>query len=87
MNGRGTFLVPGLADMHAHDIEPPDLELYAAAGVTQLRVLAAGRNAVVRKYDLELLVGSERVPGSLVLDTDNHLVEQQLGSQRTIRIE
>ena len=47
----------------------------------------AGRETIVRIYELELLVGSERVPGSLVLDTDSHLVEQQLGSQRTIRIE
>jgi imidazolonepropionase-like amidohydrolase len=46
VNGRGKFLVPGLADMHAHDIEPTDLELYAAAGVTQLRVLAANPLAI-----------------------------------------
>jgi imidazolonepropionase-like amidohydrolase len=46
VNGRGKFLVPGLADMHAHDIEPHDLELYAAAGVTQLRVLAANPAAI-----------------------------------------
>ncbi len=41
IDGRGKFLVPGLADMHAHTIEAADLELYAAVGVTQLRILAA----------------------------------------------
>jgi hypothetical protein len=46
VDGRGKFLVPGLADMHAHAIAPEDLELYAAAGVTQLRVLAASPVAV-----------------------------------------
>ena len=46
VDGRGKFLVPGLADMHAHDIEPPDLEMYVAAGVTQLRILAANPTAI-----------------------------------------
>ena len=46
VDGRGKFLVPGLADMHAHDIEPPDLEMYVAAGVTQLRILAANPTAM-----------------------------------------
>jgi hypothetical protein len=45
------------------------------------------RNTIVRNYRLELVLGSERVPGLLVLDDDSHLVEQRLGSQHTIRIE
>jgi hypothetical protein len=55
--------------------------------VASALAIRAGRETIVRIYELELLVGSDRVPGSLVLDTDNHAVEQQLGSQRTIRIE
>jgi hypothetical protein len=41
IDGRGKFLVPGLADMHAHAVDDDDLFLYLAAGVTQLRVLSA----------------------------------------------
>ncbi|HEU5056392.1 MAG TPA: hypothetical protein VFU21_07695, partial [Kofleriaceae bacterium] len=41
IDGRGKFLLPGLADMHAHAIDDEDLFLYLAAGVTQLRVLSA----------------------------------------------
>ncbi len=56
IDGRGKFLVPGLADMHAHAIAPDDLELYAAVGVTQLRVLAA--NPVALKLRDESVDGA-----------------------------
>ncbi|MEO8227594.1 MAG: hypothetical protein ABI637_09185, partial [Gemmatimonadota bacterium] len=34
IDGRGRFLVPGLADMHTHDDDPADVPLFLANGVT-----------------------------------------------------
>lgn len=39
VDGRGLWLVPGLADMHVHLNQPEDLLLYVANGVTTVRVM------------------------------------------------
>lgn len=39
VDGHGKFLAPGLADMHAHVVDPSELRLYLASGVTFLRVM------------------------------------------------
>lgn len=43
VDGRGGFLMPGLADLHAHVRRPEELDLYLAAGVTTIQWLNAGR--------------------------------------------
>lgn len=39
IDGRGKFLMPGLADMHAHPVDEGDLLLFLAYGVTTIRVM------------------------------------------------
>ncbi|HEX2187525.1 MAG TPA: amidohydrolase family protein [Longimicrobiaceae bacterium] len=39
---RGAFLMPGLADLHSHAIDPSVLPLYLASGVTTVQLLNAG---------------------------------------------
>lgn len=39
IEGQGRFLMPGLADMHAHPMRPADLALYLANGVTSVRAM------------------------------------------------
>lgn len=41
IDGRGAYLLPGLADMHVHGIDTPQtLGLYIANGVTTIRIMA-----------------------------------------------
>ncbi|HEY0255045.1 MAG TPA: hypothetical protein VGC41_26140, partial [Kofleriaceae bacterium] len=37
IDGRGKWLMPGLADMHVHTWRPEDLTMFVAAGVTTIR--------------------------------------------------
>ncbi|HEU0035151.1 MAG TPA: amidohydrolase family protein [Kofleriaceae bacterium] len=39
IDGRGRFLIPGLADMHVHTFGPDDLALFVTEGVTSIRVM------------------------------------------------
>jgi imidazolonepropionase-like amidohydrolase len=39
IDGRGKWLVPGLADMHVHTFDPRQLALFPSLGVTSVRVL------------------------------------------------
>ena len=40
VDGRGKYLMPGLADMHVHTWFQADLPLFLAAGVTTVRNMA-----------------------------------------------
>jgi imidazolonepropionase-like amidohydrolase len=40
IDGRGKYLMPGLADMHVHILSKEDLALYLASGVTTVRNMA-----------------------------------------------
>lgn len=40
INGRGKYLMPGLADMHVHILAPNEMPLYLAHGVTTVRNMA-----------------------------------------------
>jgi imidazolonepropionase-like amidohydrolase len=42
VNGRGRFLIPGLADMHVHLRSPQHLSQFVAAGVTTVRNMHGG---------------------------------------------
>lgn len=46
IDGRGKFLLPGLADMHAHPRSPSELRLLLAHGVTTARVMFGGRRSL-----------------------------------------
>jgi len=39
IDGRGKYLLPGLADMHVHTFDPRQLALFATEGVTTIRVM------------------------------------------------
>jgi imidazolonepropionase-like amidohydrolase len=49
IDARGKFLLPGLADMHAHAVDDEALFLYLAAGVTQLRVTGTSAQAIAQR--------------------------------------
>ncbi|NOT08514.1 MAG: amidohydrolase family protein [Gemmatimonadales bacterium] len=44
VDGKGAFLMPGLADLHAHVRRSEELDLYLAAGVTTIQWLNAGQD-------------------------------------------
>ncbi len=69
IDGRGRFLVPGLADMHAHALDDDDLFLYIAAGVTQVRAPFALPNVMAQRDRVaggELVGPSIHVEGQIV---------------------
>ncbi len=64
VDGRGTYLMPGLADMHVHleDVWPvPILDLFLANGVTTVRNLNA-RDPNVLAWRDEVAAGTRRGP-------------------------
>lgn len=54
IDGKGKFLMPGLADMHVHfgerDWETPDANLFLANGVTTVRDLSQGSFNSIKKW-------------------------------------
>ncbi|MEO3749266.1 amidohydrolase family protein [Streptomyces sp. B6B3] len=79
VDGRGRFLIPGLADMHTHatEIEPTDPEMYVVNGVTTTRQMTA--NEAVRGWRREIEAGTRLGPrwtvGSDVIDGSPSLWE------------
>ena len=85
IDGRGKWLVPGLADMHAHTYDPRQLALFVSMGVTTIRVMwgdpasLGARDAIKRGeprlapsiYTAGNIVDGERPvwPGSLEVKT------------------
>src|SRR5258706_5474037 len=43
IDGRGKWLIPGLADMHVHTFDPQALALFVSMGVTSVRSMWADR--------------------------------------------
>jgi len=72
VDGRGKFLIPGLADMHTHatEIDPMDPELYVVNGVTTTRQMSA--SDTVRTWRRDIEAGTRRGPrwtvGSAIVD-------------------
>ncbi|MEU4427695.1 amidohydrolase family protein [Actinoplanes sp. NPDC024001] len=72
VDGRGKFLIPGLADMHTHatEIDPSDPEMYVVNGVTTVRQMSA--SDAVRKWRADIAAGARLGPkltvGSAILD-------------------
>jgi hypothetical protein len=60
INGRGMFLMPGLADMHAHPETLLDLVTYLASGVTTVR--AMGSPPDLRIWRAEAAAGRLLIP-------------------------
>jgi imidazolonepropionase-like amidohydrolase len=73
VDARGKYLLPGLADMHAHLVREEDLLLYAARGVTTVRnmwgapVHLAWRERVARGT----LVGPTIITAGPIVDGEN----------------
>ncbi|XVU28576.1 amidohydrolase family protein [Actinoplanes sp. CA-054009] len=72
VDGRGKFLIPGLADMHTHatGIDDTDPELYVANGVTTTRQMSGGEQARVWRRQIEdgERLGPRWVIGSRIVD-------------------
>ncbi|SNY47140.1 amidohydrolase family protein [Paractinoplanes atraurantiacus] len=72
VDGRGKFLIPGLADMHTHatGIDDTDPELYVVNGVTTTRQMSGGEQA--RVWRQQIADGERRGPrwviGSRIVD-------------------
>jgi imidazolonepropionase-like amidohydrolase len=59
IDGRGKWLMPGLADMHVHTYDPRQLALFVAMGVTTVRVMwgdpaSIGAREAIRRGDQRL---------------------------------
>ncbi len=65
IDGRGRFLLPGLADMHNHSDTREDLALFLANGVTTMLNMGEAKNSFVGRT--RLAVGKGDVPGPRVL--------------------
>ncbi|MFC0628360.1 amidohydrolase family protein [Kribbella deserti] len=78
----GKYVVPGLADMHAHALstERVDLPLHLANGVTTIRIMSG--NAMVYDWrdrvDAGSLTGPRMVVGSQIVDGDPTLWDPNL---------
>jgi imidazolonepropionase-like amidohydrolase len=66
VDGRGKFLIPGLADMHTHaaQVDPTDPELYVVNGVTTTRQM--GGDETVRSWRKEIEAGRRLGPQWLI---------------------
>ncbi len=79
VDGRGRFLIPGLADMHTHatEIDPTDPEMYVVNGVTTTRQMAS--SDAVRGWRREIEAGTRIGPswtvGSEIVDGSPSLWE------------
>src|SRR5678816_4818546 len=51
IDGRGKYLMPGLADMHAHPDTKLDLLLYVADGVTTVRTMGTVSYTHLRAHE------------------------------------
>src|SRR5262245_29583133 len=73
IDGRGKWLIPGLADMHAHTFDPRQLALFATEGITQIRVMwgfpatLGVRNAII---DGEARLAPSIVTAGSIIDGD-----------------
>ncbi|MGK5683820.1 amidohydrolase family protein [Actinoplanes sp. URMC 104] len=72
VDGRGKYLIPGLADMHTHatGIDDTDPELYVVNGVTTTREMSGGAEA--RSWQRQVAAGERLGPrwtvGSKIID-------------------
>jgi imidazolonepropionase-like amidohydrolase len=73
INGRGMYLMPGLADMHVHIENPEYLLLFIARGVTKVRNM--GGIPFVNKYknliDKRIIVGPAIYNAGPIIDGNN----------------
>ncbi|MEU8817683.1 amidohydrolase family protein [Actinoplanes sp. NPDC048796] len=72
VDGRGKFLIPGLADMHSHatGIDDTDPELYVVNGVTTTRQMSGGQQARIWRRQIAdgERLGPRWVIGSRIVD-------------------
>lgn len=71
----GKFLLPGLADMHAHAVDDEALFLYLAAGVTQLRVTGTSPQVIAQR---------DRVAAGQLIGPSIEIEEQVAGPRLTL---
>jgi imidazolonepropionase-like amidohydrolase len=72
IDGEGAFLMPGLADMHAHysgSFPHPFFNLFLANGVTTVRDLAQGAPASILSFRREIESGKRLGPRLLIATT------------------
>jgi imidazolonepropionase-like amidohydrolase len=72
VDGRGKFLIPGLADMHTHatEIDPTDPEMYVVNGVTTTRQMSSSDAVRAWRRDIEAgaRLGPSWTVGSPIVD-------------------
>ncbi|MBL7261189.1 amidohydrolase family protein [Paractinoplanes lichenicola] len=79
LDGRGKYLIPGLADMHTHatGIDATEPEMYVVNGVTTTREMSANEPAIgwQREIDSGVRVGPRWIVGSAIVDGSPSLWE------------
>lgn len=73
IDGRGKYLMPGLADMHVHIRDRSDLLLYIANGVTTVRSM----NGSPRHLSWRRAISTGRTPGPAMVTAGPTLVSRQ----------
>jgi hypothetical protein len=71
IDAHGSFLIPGLWDMHVHIQDLEDLPLYIANGVTGVRLMFGSKNTPSLRAEIAAVsVAPEVIYGSAIVDGD-----------------
>jgi len=98
IDGRGKFLMPGLADMHVHTYDPRQLAMFVTMGVTTIRVLWGDAGTIGARDAIEhgeqrmapsiysaggIIDGNPPIwPGSIAVSTPDEGIEAVAAQQR-----
>lgn len=71
MNGK--YIIPGLSDMHVHNMDVESTTKFLAYGVTHVRVMCGSEMHLVRRESIETMriLGPEMIVGSMLIDGPN----------------
>src|ERR1700683_5072738 len=91
IDAHGSFLIPGLWDMHVHVHDKDELPLYVANGVTGVRIMSGEKDTAALRKDLasetpspEIYLASAIVDGSPPVWPGSIVVKKPADARRTV---
>ncbi|HUA15244.1 MAG TPA: amidohydrolase family protein [Verrucomicrobiae bacterium] len=91
VDARGSFLIPGLWDMHVHVHDKDELPLYVGNGVTGIRIMSGDRDTAALRAQLaaespspEISLASAIVDGSPPVWPGSIVVKKAADARRTV---
>lgn len=93
IEGKGRYLAPGLADMHAHPMTQADLDAFLASGVTLIRAMWGEPIILQMREEIEMgeragpriIAGGRIVDGEPVIHYGSDLVINRRDAERVVR--